>query len=67
MQIFRMRTDGSGVEQLTRDEKRNWTPHPSPDGKSILILSYDKDVTGHPANKNVTLRILDAETLYGGI
>ena len=63
MQIFRMRSDGSRVEQLTRDDKRNWTPHPSPDGKSILILSYDKDVTGHPANKNVTLRILDAGTL----
>ena len=63
MQIFRMRPDGSGVEQLTRDDKRNWTPHPSPDGKSILILSYDKEVTGHPANKDVMLRILDAETL----
>jgi TolB protein len=62
MQIFRMRADGTGVEQLTRDEKRNWTPHPSPDGKSILILSYDKEVTGHPANKDVMLRILDADT-----
>jgi len=31
-----------------------------PDGKSILILSYDKDVTGHPANKDVTLRLMPA-------
>lgn len=62
MQIFRMGPDGSDPQQVTFDEKRNWTPHPSPDGKSILILSYDKDVTGHPANKDVTLRILDAET-----
>lgn len=60
MQIWRMRPDGSQPEQVTFDEKRNWTPHPSPDGKSILILSYDKDVTGHPANKDVTLRILSA-------
>lgn len=59
MQIWRMKADGSHPEQVTFDEKRNWTPHPSPDGKSILILSYDKDVTGHPANKLVTLRILD--------
>ncbi len=59
MQIWRMRPDGSKPEQVTFDEKRNWTPHPSPDGKSILILSYDKDVTGHPANKDVTLRILN--------
>jgi len=59
MQIFRMRPDGSHVEQVTFDERRNWTAHPSPDGKSVLILSYAKDVTGHPANQDVTLRILD--------
>ena len=60
MQIWRMRPDGSQPEQVTFDERPNWTPHPSPDGKSILILSYDKDVTGHPANKDVTLRILES-------
>jgi TolB protein len=59
MQIWRMRPDGSQPEQVTFDEKRNWTAHPSPDGKSVLILSYDKDVTGHAANKDVTLRILN--------
>ena len=59
MQIWRMRPDGSVPEQVTFDERRNWTPHPSPDGKSILILSYDKAVAGHDANKDVTLRILD--------
>jgi Tol biopolymer transport system component len=58
MQIWRMKPDGSEPEQMTSDEMNNWTPHPSPDGKSILILSYPKDVTGHPANKDVTLRIL---------
>jgi len=59
MQIWRMRPDGSGAERVTSDEFNNWTPHPSSDGKSILILSYEKGVTGHPANKDVTLRILD--------
>ena len=62
MQIFRMRPDGSHVEQMTFDERRNWTAHPSPDGKSVLILSYAKEVTGHPANQDVTLRILDVQT-----
>ena len=62
MQIFRMRPDGSHVEQVTQDERRNWTAHPSPDGKSVLILSYASDVTGHPANKDVALRILDVAT-----
>ena len=59
MQIFRMHPDGSQPEQVTFDEKHNWTAHPSPDGKSILILSYDKDVSGHAANKDVTLRIIN--------
>jgi TolB protein len=58
MQIWRMKPDGSEPEKVTSDEMNNWTPHPSPDGKSILILSYPKDVTGHPANKDVVLRIL---------
>jgi Tol biopolymer transport system component len=59
MQIWRMLADGSHPEQITSDDYQNWTPHPSPDGKSILILSYDKDVTGHPANKDIVLRILN--------
>jgi Tol biopolymer transport system component len=59
MQIWRMRADGSGAEQVTHDEFNSWTPHPSPDGKSILILSYDKGVTGHPTDTDVALRILN--------
>jgi TolB protein len=62
MQIFRMRPDGSHPEQMTFDDRHNWTAHPSPDGKSVLFLSYAKDVTTHAANKDVTLRILDVET-----
>jgi TolB protein len=59
MQIWRMRPDGTGAEQVTSDEYNNWTPHPSPDGKSIVVVSYDKDVKGHPANKDIALRILN--------
>jgi Tol biopolymer transport system component len=59
MQIFRMRPDGKDVEQMSFDQRKNWTPHPSPDGKSVLILSYDSAVSGHPADKDVVLRILD--------
>ncbi len=61
MQIWRMRPDGSAPEQMTSDEMNNWTPHPSPDGKSIVILSYPREVTGHPANKDVALRLLTPE------
>ena len=59
MEIWRMRLDGSQPEQVTFDGQNSWTPHPSPDGKSILMLSYGKGVSGHPANKDVTLRILN--------
>jgi hypothetical protein len=58
MQIWRMHPDGSQQEQVTSDNFNNWFPHPSPDGKWLVFLSYDKDVTGHPANKPVRLRLM---------
>jgi TolB protein len=58
MQIWRMRPDGSEQTQITNDEYNNWFPHPSPDGKWLVFLSYDKEVKGHPANKDVRLRLL---------
>jgi len=58
MQIWRMHADGSQPEQVTSDEMNNWTPHVSPDGKWMVFLSYDKSVTGHPANKEISLRLM---------
>ncbi len=58
MQVWRMKTDGSDQEQITKDEFNNWFPHPSPDGKHLVFLSYEKDVKGHPEDKDVTLRIM---------
>src|SRR5258706_2777286 len=58
MQIWRMKPDGSEQEQITRDDYNNWFAHPSPDGKWIVFLSYPKDVTGHPANQPVILRLM---------
>lgn len=63
MQAYRMKPDGSGVEQLTDDELDNWFPHPSPDNKSAVIISYLEDQKGaHPFGKDVKLRLLDVET-----
>lgn len=59
MQIWRMRPDGTEQEQLTADEANNWFPHISPDGRLMAFLTYDKDVTGHPANKDVMLRVMN--------
>jgi TolB protein len=58
MQIWRMRPDGAEQEQVTADDFNNWFPHISPDGKWMVFLSYEKDVKGHPENKNVMLRIM---------
>jgi TolB protein len=58
MQIWRMKADGSEQEQITSDEYNNWFPHISPDGKWMVFLSYDKDVKGHPENKDVALRLM---------
>ena len=59
MKIYRMRPDGTGVEQITSNkEYGDWFPHPSPDGKNMVFLSYDSSVEGHPPNKNVVLRLM---------
>ena len=56
-QIFRMRPDGSGVEQLTHDDRVNWFPHISPDGKLMCYISFPQGTLGHPADKAVILRL----------
>jgi len=61
MQIWKMRADGTGEEQVTSDGYNNWFAHPSPDGKWLVFISYEKEVRGHPANKDVTLRIMALE------
>jgi TolB protein len=58
MQVWRMRNDGTDQEKITDDPFNNWFPHPSPDGKWLVFLSYEKEVKGHPENKDVTLRIM---------
>lgn len=64
MQIWRMRSDGSAHEQLTRDAFSNWFPHPSPDGRWVVYLAYLEDQReGHPFGKQVTLRLMDLRDL----
>ncbi len=58
MQIWRMNTDGSGQEQVFSDDLNNWFPHISPDGQWMVFLTYAADVTGHPENKDVMLRLM---------
>ena len=58
MQIWRMRADGSGQEQVTFGEENDWFPHISPNGEWMVVLTYDKSVSGHPENKDVMLRLM---------
>jgi Tol biopolymer transport system component len=76
MQLWRMKPDGSGREQMTFDEYNNWFPHVSPDGKWIAFISFPPDIdrNSHPSYKRVMIRLMPAEGgkpkviayLYGG-
>lgn len=60
-QLFRMRPDGSEIEQLTFDERVNWFPHLSPDGTRIAYVSFPPGTQGHPPDLDVILRLCDAD------
>lgn len=76
MQLWRMKKDASGKEQLTFDEYHNWFPHISPDGKWIAFLSFPPTIVSndHPFYKRVFLRLMPVNGgaprviayLYGG-
>lgn len=74
MALWRMRADGSAPEQMTDGSRVDWFPHPAPDGKQVVYLSYEAGTQGHPAGRHVELRCLPAEggeprrlvSLYGG-
>ena len=62
MKIWRMDADGKNQTQMTRNEEyADWFPHPSPDGKRVVFLSYDRSVEGHPPDKDVVLRLMPLE------
>lgn len=58
-QIARARRDGTGLEQLTFDDRVNWFPHRSGDGRHWVYLSYPPGTQGHPADHLVELCIVE--------
>jgi hypothetical protein len=60
-QLARIRPDGTGMQQLTADERVNWFPHPAPDGRRTVYLSFPPGTRGHPADLTVELRLVDGE------
>jgi hypothetical protein len=55
MQIWRSRADGSGAEALTSGTLASWSPHVSPDGKSLVFLS-SANGAGRSTNGDLVLR-----------
>ena len=60
-QIWKMKANGTGHVQVFADEYVNWFPHPSPTGDTVLFLAYPPKTEGHPANKDVSLRLMDTD------
>lgn len=61
-QIWRFPASGAGpadqkAQRVTNDDFEDWFPHPSPDGKWMVFISFPKGTKGHPANQNVQLRL----------
>jgi TolB protein len=83
--IWRMPPDGAGpndskAERLTNDEWEDWFPHVSPNGKSLVFLSFPKGTANHngkmegvalrmmpvPGNKPKAAEIKTLTTFFGG-
>ncbi|PZR95294.1 MAG: biopolymer transporter Tol [Candidatus Nephthysia bennettiae] len=73
-QLFRIRPDGSALQQLTFDERVNWFPHLAPDGSQLAYVSFPPGTLGHPADREVIIRLMapgggtprDLATVFGG-
>ena len=74
--LAELQPDGSHQEQLTDDYSNNWFPHVSPDGQTIVYITFPKEVeqNKHPYYQRVYLRRMPAgggpsrvvASLYGG-
>jgi hypothetical protein len=59
--VWRMPASGAGAgdskaERITSDQREDWLPHPVPDGKSLIFLSYTNRTSGHPSDHDVLIR-----------
>ena len=55
-----MDANGKKNSQITDDKYSNWFPHPSPDGRYLVYISYLEDQgENHPPMKAVALRLMD--------
>lgn len=66
--------EGGVAAQVFADDRVNWFPHPSPDGRRVVYLSYPPGTEGHPRDLEVQLWLMAPDgrdrrpviDLYGG-
>ena len=60
-QLARMPAAGGDVERLVSSTTVDWFPHLSPDGATAVYLEFPSGTEGHPADKDVTLVVVDTD------
>jgi Tol biopolymer transport system component len=63
MQLWKMKANGKDQTQLTFDKYNDWFAHFSPDGKSIVFISFPEDIdtSTHPFYKHCLIRMMPIE------
>jgi TolB protein len=61
--IWRMPATGAGpndslAQRITQDELEDWFPHPSPNGRWLVFLSFPKGTPTHNGRTSVELRMM---------
>lgn len=59
--LWRVRPDGADLQRMTESQRVEWFPHPAPDGRQVLYLSYPAGTKGHPFGRDVELRLMPAD------
>jgi TolB protein len=59
-QLARIADTGGSVERLVTSETVDWFPHLSPDSQSACYLAFPAGTLGHPADRNVEVRVVAA-------
>jgi TolB protein len=57
-QLARIPDAGGPVERLVVSDTVDWFPHLSPDGRSATYLAFPAGTVGHPADREVEVRVV---------
>ena len=57
-QLARIPADGGPLERLVTSDTVDWFPHLSPDARSACYVAFPAGTLGHPADRNVEVRVV---------